>query len=105
LIKWRFDYKVEFVIIKWCFGARVVLTFDLGRRSPFNKISVMNMRAALQKEKWRASEKFKVFMKKRYGVHKSTILVEESIGTANNHKEIKKCRKYRRPERSTQRCL
>ena len=64
-----------------------------------NRISCKQMRLALQFHKHKPTKGLKEFLVERYAGTLTTLATEEFVGAAKNHKELKQCRKFRRPER------
>ena len=66
------------------------------------KTSCKQIRYGLEEAQFRPTQKVRTFLVKKYTGCRSTLAVEECIGAAKNWRQVKQCKKFRRPETCAQ---
>ena len=67
-----------------------------------NQIACKQMALALEFHKWKLTKALQKWLRARYSGTLATLATEEFVGAATNYRELKRCRKFRRPERCAQ---
>ena len=66
------------------------------------RVSCQQMNLGMKHHNYKPTEPFRAFLSRRYSGTLSSVAVEEFVGAAKKNQQVKRCRKYRRPESSTQ---
>ena len=64
-----------------------------------NRIACKQMALALEFRKWRPTTGLQEWLRARYSGTPTTLATDQFVGAAKHYRELKRCRKFRRPER------